>query len=138
MPCLLRVQLLWLVRAAFFFPSTLNYCLFFRIKGFEMCMYKPNKANYAQRITVEQNIDIYKVCFIGYKNDNIIIYKGKLWCYRRWCSEYVSIMFFSRFPLQIKPRQPQFPLRDQADYEMWLYNVTSSLSCRHFENFTGT
>lgn len=41
-----------------------------------MCMYKPNKANYAQRITVEQNIDIYKVCFIGYKNDNIIIYKG--------------------------------------------------------------
>ena len=139
MPCLLRVQLLWLARGAFcFFPSTLSYCLFFRIKGFEMCMCKPNKANYAQRITVEQNIEIYKVSFIGYKNDSIIIYKGKQWCYTRRCSKYVSIMFFSHFPLQIKPWQPQFPLRDQADYEMWLSNVTSSLSCRHFENFTGT
>ena len=101
MPCLLRVQLLWLARGAFcFFPSTLSYCLFFRIKGFEMCMCKPNKANYAQRITVEQNIEIYKVSFIGYKNDNIIIYKGKQWCYTRRCSKYVSIMFFSHFPLQ--------------------------------------
>lgn len=82
-----------------------------------MCMYKPNKANYAQRITVEQNIDIYKVCFIGYKNDNIIIYKEN-------CDATggdVLNMFpscFSTLPLQIKPRQPQFPLRDQADYEM--------------------
>ena len=43
-----------------------------------MYMCKLNKANYSQRVTVLQNIEIYKVCFIGYKNANIIIYKEKL------------------------------------------------------------
>ena len=40
-------------------------------------MYKLNETNYTQRNTVEQNLYIHKICFIGYKNDNIIKYKEK-------------------------------------------------------------
>ena len=40
-------------------------------------MYKLNETNYTQRNTVEKNLYIHKICFIGYKNDNIIKYKEK-------------------------------------------------------------
>lgn len=38
-------------------------------------MYKLNETSYTQRNTVEQNLYIYKICFSGYKNDNVIKYK---------------------------------------------------------------